>query len=133
MAEQKDDIDDQQALKQDIREYIEKRVELITLTISEQLSLVVAHSVQRFLGMLILALAFFFLWFALSFYIGELTGSYSAGFAISSVPLFLAGFIFMKRKSKRLTETIQAGLIQKVIENFDKEKAKAKPGDNGKA
>lgn len=113
--------EDKQGLKDEIHEYVEKRVELIVLTISDQISMMIAHSLQRFIGFLILVFGMLFIWFAIGYSIGEIIGSIGGGFAISALPLFIFGYIFIKRKSKRLTEKIQAGLMSKVLENFDNE------------
>lgn len=106
------------SLSGEVREYIEKRIQLLTLTISEQVSHIIADSFQRMLGMFVLIFALFFLWFAVGFFVGELIGSISAGFAIASIPLFLLGFFLMNRKSKTLTEKIQAQLISKVLDDL---------------
>lgn len=119
MSNHQNTTENKQGLRKDIREYIEKRVELFVITTSEQISLMIAHSFQRFLGFLILAFGIFFLWLALGFYLGELIGNFGAGFAISSLPLLILGFIIFNHKSKRLTEKIQAGLMAKVLENFN--------------
>lgn len=108
-------------LKKDIREYIEKRIELFSLTLAEDLSLIIAHSFQRFTGVLIFAGALLFAWFAFAFLLSDLVGNMSAGFALSSVPLFILAAVFMNRKSKSVTEKIQAELIEKMLLHFDKE------------
>lgn len=129
MSQKENGMDELQGVREDLREYVEKRFELLALSLSEQLSLIIAHAFQRFIGVLVLALAFITLWFGVAYFLGELIGRISAGFAISSVPLLIAGFILFNQKSTRLTERIQANLIEKVIQNFDKEKSN--PGANG--
>ncbi len=119
MEEEGKETDNSKKLRQEIREYIEKRIEFVSINLSEQLSLMIAHSFQRLIGVLLLAMASFFIWFAFGFYLSGLVDSQSAGFAIASLPLFLLGFIFFNKKSKRMTERIQAELIGKVIQNFD--------------
>jgi membrane protein implicated in regulation of membrane protease activity len=119
MHQQGDESTKESTLRDDIRLYIEKRIQLISIIVSEQVSLMIAHSFQRLVGILLLAGAFLFAWIALAFYLGGLVDSVSAGFAIASVPLFILGTILFNRKSKRITERIQAELIGKVLENFD--------------
>jgi len=68
-----------QSLKNDIHEYIEKRIQLVTFVIAEQISLIIANSFQRLLGMLMLSGAICFLLFALAIYLGNLLNSLSAG------------------------------------------------------
>jgi len=111
-----------QSLKNDIHEYIEKRIQLVTFVIAEQISLIIANSFQRLLGMLMLSGAICFLFFALAIYLGNLLNSLSAGFAIVSVPLLIGGLLFFNKKSKKITEKIQAEIIGKVMENFESKK-----------
>ena len=103
----------------DIREYVEKRIELATLSLSEQLAQIVADSMQKALGMVLLSLALFYAWFGLGFYIGGLIGMVSVGFFIASLPLFILGFVLYRRRSQKLTDKIKSELIGKVMENFD--------------
>lgn len=121
MAEEFSKNGDKRTIKDDVRQYIEKRIQLLTLNITEQVSLVLAESFQRMLGMFILSFALFFFWFAVGFFLGELIGNMSAGFAIASIPLFIIGFVLMNRKSKRVTEKVQAQLMGKVLDNLGNE------------
>lgn len=106
-------------LTDEVRQYIEKRFQLFSLTIAEQVSHIIAESFLQILGMFILSFALFFFWFAVGFWVGGLIGSVSGGFIISSIPLFLLGYLLMKGGSKNITEKIQAQLISKVIEDIE--------------
>jgi hypothetical protein len=103
----------------EVRQYVEKRFELFSLTIAEQVSRIFAESFQKVLGLFILSFAIFFFWFAIGFWVGELIGSISAGFAISAVPLFLVGLFLLKKTSRSITEKVQSQLISKVLDEFD--------------
>lgn len=122
MSEQFTNNGKKSKITSDIREYVEKRVQLLTLTITEQVSRIMAESFQKVLGMFILSFALFFLWFAVGFLIAEIIGSFSAGFAIASLPLFVVGFIFLKSKSKSITEKVQAQLMASILDDIDFEK-----------
>ncbi|WP_234572100.1 phage holin family protein [Rhodohalobacter sp. 614A] len=122
MSEQFTNNGKKSKITSDIREYVEKRVQLLTLTITEQVARIMAESFQKVLGMFILSFALFFLWFAVGFLIAELIGSFSAGFAIASLPLFVVGFIFLKSKSKSITEKVQAQLMASILDDIDFEK-----------
>lgn len=120
-----------ESLASEIRSYIEARVELLMLTVAEQISLVVAHSLQKLIGIILLISALYFICFALGFYIGGLLDNYSFGFAIVALPFLLAGVIFVNRKSKRFTEKIQAEMIGKLISedgDFVRSKSNDKKG-----
>lgn len=107
-------------LKKDLMEYVEKRIELFTLTLAEDLSSIIAHGFQRMAGLLLLSGAVLFAWLAFAFFLSELINSHSGGFALASLPLFVFAIIFIKRKSKSFTEKIQAELIGKMLIHFDK-------------
>lgn len=124
MSEEEPGMDHTKNLKKDLREYVEKRAELFRLTILEETSLLVAQGIQRVTGILLLAGAVFFAWFAFSFLISELLNSMSAGFALSSLPLFLLAILFMNKKSKKMTERIQAGLIDRALKSLEKKSDK---------
>ena len=116
-----DPENDARNLTAEVRLYIEKRVELFTLTVAEQVSLIAAQSIQKIIGLLLLAGALFFLWFALGFLVGDWIDNTGLGFLIMSVPLFIAAIIFSKNKSERLTGSIQSDMIQKTLENVHSE------------
>jgi|AntRauTorcE11897_2_1112592.scaffolds.fasta_scaffold36844_3 hypothetical protein len=113
------DENQKESLTDEIRAYVEKRVQLLILTISERISNIIAHSIQRLMGLVLLGFALYFIFLALGFYLGELLGNYSYGFAIVSSPFLLIGLILLKRKSKRITEKIQADLIEKMMADFE--------------
>lgn len=121
MSEEKpiEEESQKESLTNEIRSYVEKRIQLLILTITERVSHVIAHSLQRLMGMFLLGFALYFVCLALGFYLGELLGNYSYGFGIVSLPFLLVGFILLKRKSKRVTEKIQADIIEKMIVDID--------------
>lgn len=120
MSEQEPGMEYTKNLKKDLREYIEKRTELFRLTIIEEISQLVAQGVQRVAGLLLLSGAVFFAWFAFAFLLSEWLNSMSAGFAISSLPLFIIALLFMNNKSKKMTERIQASIIERALRSMEK-------------
>lgn len=104
--------------------YVEKRLELTLLTISEQISFILADSIQRIIGIILLAGGFLIAWFSLSYYISSLVDSYSLGFFLSSLPLILGGITFLKLMPKSVTRIIQAGIIQEMMLSIDDTKIK---------
>jgi len=120
MSEEKPEIDYTKNLKKDLREYVEKRAELFRLSILEEISQIVAQGVQRVAGILLLAGAILFAWFAFAFLLSELLHSMSVGFALSSLPLFVIAFLFINTKSKKMTERIQASIIERTLRSTEK-------------
>jgi hypothetical protein len=119
MNESQQDSEQKDSLRREIRVYVEKRIQLVSVAISEQISLMIAQSFQKLAGMLLLSSAILFLWLALSFFLGDLLNNTSFGFLIASVPLFIFGFIFMRSSSKKITDRIQAQLISRLMDGFE--------------
>lgn len=113
-------------LSDDIRRYVEKRLELLNLTVAEEISLLITDGVQRMIGILLLSGALLFVWLAFAFLLSEWVGSTSGGFALASLPLFLLTFIFIKKRPQFLTDKMQAEVIEKAMLKFD-EKVKKRP------
>ncbi|MEX0945284.1 MAG: phage holin family protein [Balneolaceae bacterium] len=132
MAENKSttatDQEENYSLKEEIRAYIDARVQLFTMNIAEKISLIIADSVQKILGLTLLGASLYFFCFALAFYLGDFLDNYSIGFAIVAIPFLLFGAIFLNRKSKRLTEKIQADIIGKMITDNDSDDLPEKIG-----
>lgn len=114
-----DPDNDARNLTAEVRNYVEKRIELFTLTFIDQISLIAAQSVQKVLGLLLLASALFFLWFGVGFLVGDWIDNTGLGFLIVSVPIFIASFIFVRLKSGKLTDSIQSELIKNTLESVN--------------
>lgn len=106
-------------ISHDLRLYVEKRFELFSLSISEQVSFILADSLQRAIGFLLLAGGVFFLWMAFGFYLGELMQSNSIGFLIASIPLLLAGFLFLRIHPASVTKQIQSDILKQMLDAMD--------------
>lgn len=119
MANSQKDSETSSNLGRDVRLYIEKRIQLFSIIIAEQVSLIAAQTFQKIAGLLILSSALLFLWLGVAFFIGDLVQSNALGFLLASLPLFLIGFIFTRTRSKKLTESIQAELISKVMDSVE--------------
>lgn len=119
------------SISTDVQAYIEKRLELFTLTASEQLSTVLADSLMKFAGILFVAFGGLIMWFALAFALAEVFESTPLGFLIAAIPLFLIGIIFLKLELKSLKNKIKSGFILKALKIFDETADKITEESNG--
>lgn len=122
----------------DARLYLEKRIELFMLGFVERLTFLLADAIQRIAGLVIFSLGAFFLWFALSFIVGDWVNSDALGFLITSIPLLLGGGMFLWIQPGRIRRMIQAGMIRQFLRAFDESLASVRPegseaGDAGSA
>jgi len=103
----------------DVRKYVENQIELMSITVAEQIATAISTSVQKFVGLLFLSFGAAFLWIAFGFFLGDLLNSQALGFLIAALPLLLVGFIFYNRSAKNIERRIQRDIINKIAINFD--------------
>lgn len=111
-------------LSSELRDYIETRIDLLVLNVSDQVTQWISSSIQKIIGFLIIGSGFLFGMIALAIYIGELVNNEALGFAIVSLPLFLIGLILMLSKPFGIAKTIQKQLMAGVLESLEDEKEK---------
>jgi len=109
------------AISGDIKLYVEKRVELLLLDIGEHFSKMMAESVHKIAGIILLISALVFLLVALALYLGDLLESDSLGYLLVSAPLLFFGLLFVYLKPK--------GLLERIQNHFEKEIVRAISAD----
>lgn len=105
----------------DIKTYIENRVELMSLNIAEQIADAISSSVQKIAGLVFLSGGGLFLWIALGFFLGDLLNNLWLGFLLASAPLFFIGLIFYYNQSKSMDAKIKTDIIKKISIRFEDE------------
>src|SRR5690625_5414301 len=90
--QQTDGLKQKVTLGDEIRLYIEKRLELLNLVVAEEIAQLISDGIQQMIGVLLLSAALFFSWLAFAFLLSEWVNSLSGGFALASLPLFLLTF-----------------------------------------
>lgn len=117
----------------DIKLYIEKRVELLLLNIGEHFSRMLAESVHKVAGLLMLSGASVCLLIALAHFLGDLLNNESLGYVLVSVPLFILGFMFWYLKPKSLLDQIKTHFEREIIRalstNGENQKPKLQLGE----
>jgi len=118
-AEENSNKSENDGIGKDFKTYIENRLQLFIIDISEHVAYAFADGVRRFIGFTLIAAGILFVWLALAFYIGDLVGNTSLGFLISAVPLLILGLFFSKVESRMLVKKIQAEMVSSLLINFD--------------
>ncbi|MDX1637891.1 MAG: phage holin family protein [Balneolaceae bacterium] len=103
------------AISSDLKMYVEKRVELLLLNIGEQFARIMAESVQKVTGLLLLSGAVIFLLVALAIYLGTLLDSESLGYVLVSVPLVIIGLLFYYLKPRGMVKQLQNHFEREII------------------
>lgn len=113
-------------ISNDLKLYMEKRIELLLLSVGEQYSKWIAQSIQKATGLFLVFGAVVFLLVALAIYLGEVTGIASLGYVVVSLPLFIVGLLFFYLKPKSLVDNLQrhfeAELVEALTQNGESDK-----------
>lgn len=102
----------------ELKEYVETRLELTVLNISDKVTYIVGQSVQQLIGYTILSVGLLFALVALAIYLGELLDEEWAGYLIVAAPLFLAGLILVIVKPKSIVKRIQNEMLAELLETM---------------
>lgn len=103
----------------ELKDYVETRLELTFLNVSDKLTFWIGHSIQTLVGYVILGIGLVFAMTALAIYLGELIGERWAGYLIVASPFLLIGLIFVIAKPKSIARRIQNEILAEVLESLN--------------
>lgn len=106
----------------ELKHYVETRLELAVINISEQVAYWIGKAIQNLFGYTILAFGLIFGLTALSIYLGELLGEEWAGYLIVSAPFLLIGLILVLTKPTLIATKVQHEILSELLSSFKKEK-----------
>jgi hypothetical protein len=113
-------------LSNELKEYVETRLDLMVLNIGEQVTLWLGESIQKLIGYTVLGVGLFFGMIALAIYLGEVLGNAALGYLVTAAPLILIGFILAMAKPKGVARSIQNQFMEGILKSIDK-KSSSKP------
>lgn len=111
-------------LSYELREYIETRIDLLVLNVSDQVTNWISVSIQKIIGFSIIGSGLLFAMIALAIYVGDLLGNEAIGFALVAIPLLLIGLLLAISKPFGIAKNIQKQLMAGVLESLEDEKEK---------
>lgn len=103
-------------LRTDLQRYVEKRIELLALDLTEPVSLVVAKILQLTLGLLIVLTGFILVLVAAGYALAGLLDSTELGFLAVGLPVLLAGLVVALRTPKWLLTLIQGAFMRSILD-----------------
>ena len=103
----------------ELKEYVETRLELVFLNIGDRITHLIGQSVQTFVGYVILAMGLVFGMAALAIYLGELLDERWAGYAIVGAPFLIAGLILIFSKPQFISRSIENQILSELISAFE--------------
>ena len=115
------------SLPNDIRIYIEKRLELLLLDIGEEFSKIAARSFYKILGIVTISLAMIFALFSLSLYLGNLLHNDSLGYLLTSIPVFIVGISFFILRPRKMVHKLSDQIFTMILQSYNHMSDKEKP------
>lgn len=110
----------------ELQDYIETKIELTVLKISDRITNWIGKSVQQVFGYAILGLGLVFGLTALAIYLSEIIGEEWAGYAIVSSPFIILGLILVVLKPKSMVKRIQDQILSDLLDSFEENNDKFK-------
>lgn len=110
----------------ELKEYIETKLELTLLNISDEVTYLLGKSVQNLIGYTILAIGLVFGMTALAIYLGEVLDERWAGYAIVSSPFIIIGLIFVIFKPTSIARKIQDQILAELLNSFTNDEGNVK-------
>ncbi|WP_020402167.1 phage holin family protein [Gracilimonas tropica] len=104
----------------ELKHYVEARLELSVINISEQVAYWIGKAIQNLFGYTILALGLVFGLTALAIYLGELLDEEWAGYLIVASPFLIVGLILVLTKPTLIAGKIQQDILSELLSSFDK-------------
>lgn len=114
----------------ELKDYVETRLELLLINISDKITFRIGLSIQKLLGFSLLGVGLLFALVALALYLGELLDSRALGYVIVSVPLLLTGIFFAFGKPKAIARGIQLQIMEEIIEALEEKVEELPPKKN---
>lgn len=106
-------------ISNELKQYIETRLELMVLNFSDKLTYIIGQSVQQLIGYSILTIGLLFALVALAIYLSELLGEAWAGYLIVAAPLVLIGLIVVITKPKLIIKGIQNQILSELLDQMN--------------
>ncbi|GGH09508.1 phage holin family protein [Sphingobacterium alkalisoli] len=105
---------------QKIREYVDTRIDLMKLKVIAKSSRIIGALIVDICKLVLLLMIVFFFSLALGFYLGEVLGSYSAGF-LATGGIFLLLFLSIKLFEPKLEAKMMEITIQKIMGKWNED------------
>lgn len=122
-TDQNADNDIEQSVRRlpgEIRQVLEKRLEIMALDISEGVSVIFSRILFVIFGGISIGIASLFLLMSLSYYLGNLLDNIALGYAITAIPLLLFGLFLFYERPKSMYKKVKIWLLHQFIELISK-------------
>lgn len=105
----------------ELREYLETKIDLLVLTVSDKVTQWIGHAFQRILGYSVLGFGLLFALIALAIYLGEILENEALGYLIVSIPLLIIGMIFAFARPMALAKSVQRQFMNEILKSLEEE------------
>ncbi len=113
-------------LSNELREYVETRIDLLVLTVGDQVSQWIAKSTQKIIGFSVIGCGLFFGMIALAIYLGDLLNNEAIGYLIVAGFLLIIGLVLFIAKPFGIAKSIQKQLMAGILKALEDEQTSEK-------
>lgn len=122
MLQDQDKINERlKRLPSDIRQIIEKRIELYLVDFGDKFSFKLARLVSKFVTFFILILGFVFFLMAVAYFLAELLGSTALGFLIVAVIIFVLSLLIYVLSPELIEQKVRNSIVMLLLDEEDEE------------
>jgi CHASE3 domain sensor protein len=100
----------------ELKQLIEKRIELIELQVTERAALFAGKLIYKVIGATILFLGLVLMLWAGGYLLGQLLNNLSAGFAVLALFMILLGAVLIKFHTRGMVRSVKNKIIRSVLE-----------------
>lgn len=104
----------------EVRQILEKRVELFALDVSEGVSIILSRILFIIFGSIAVGIACLFLLMSLSYYLGQLLDNTALGYFLTAMPLILLGVAMFYHRPKVLYRAMKVWFIHQFVDLISK-------------
>jgi uncharacterized membrane protein YqjE len=121
-------VDKLRRLPQDLRNFVEKRLELFLIETGEKMANMLARLASSLVTLLFTTLGFVFMLVSLALFIGDVIGTAAGGFAIVGVLIFVVALTTHLLAPLLIEEKVREQIGRQLLSDFGPKKTEQGPG-----
>ncbi len=125
-------IDNLRKLPGEFKALVEKRIELFSLELGERVSNLIAHSIYRMTGVVLLGLGLILILFAASNFVGELLDNEGLGFVVVATPVLILGLMFFFRRPRSMVNATRDRMLSQFMRDMTEQLSQFEDNESAK-
>lgn len=103
----------------ELKEYVETKVELMVLNIGDKVTFLIGQSVQQLMGYTVLLIGLLFGLVSLAIFLGDVFDNLALGYLVVAAPFLIAGIVMVVIKPQNVARLIQAKIMEELLDKIE--------------